>query len=188
MRSSRWLSAEPTRRLALAGLAAIMVALAAGCANRTGTPVAVSSLTVDAAPLRERGAAPYADAAAELLASAAREVFAPGSGPRVVLVLESIRLASYGEDESVGGNLMSGGWSAGARASRDYASGFLMIDGRRVPMLVNNTVQPSMLVSQEDELRRVGALMRAFASWSSNEVERAAPPATRLTAERSVRP
>jgi hypothetical protein len=190
MRSSRWLSAEPLRRLASAGLGAVFLALGTGCAaDRSRIPLSVSSLTVDVAPLRDRGAGAYADAAAGKLAAAAREVFALGSGPRVVLVLDEIRLASYGEEGGAGETVGGGIRSSGPVASRDDARGFVVIDGRAVPMLVSNTVQPSFIVDPEVEARRIDDLMRVFAGWSRTEAERAgSQAASGVTRARSARP
>ena len=170
MRSSRWPSAEPNRRGALALLAGGISAALAGCITASGgPPLRVSALTIDVSPFREKGMSTYADMTGELLAVAAREHFIVGpQGPRVRLVVNSV--ATLSAPGAVDGDEFGGG-----SVTPDWADGHAIVetrDGtRRLPIIVSRTPQFLPLVwSAEFERRRVFDLMLSFAAWSKAEI------------------
>lgn len=173
MRSSRWPSADLSRRGALALLAGGLSAALAGCVTASGgPPLQVSALIVDVGPFRDKGMSTYADMTGELLAAAAREHFAVGpQGPRVRLVVNSVSTFATpgaGEDDLFGG----------ASVAPDQADGHVVVETRegvrRIPILVSRTPRSLPPVwTPEFERARVFDLMTSFAAWAKAEVARA---------------
>ena len=170
MRSSRWPSAEPTRRGALALLAGGLSAALAGCITASGgPPLRVSSLTIDISPFRAKGMSTYADMTGELLAVAAREHFMVGpQGPRIRLVVNSV--ATFATPGAVDDE-----WFGGGSFAPDQADGHVVVETRggvrRIPILVSRTprVMPPVW-TPEFERARVLDLMISFAAWSKAEI------------------
>lgn len=151
------------RREALGGLAALLL-MGTPALAQAGT---ISGVAVDVSRLRASGLGPFADLLARALLAETRAVFADRigkGGPRLVVRIDRIQLASY-VGESSGGLFSSG-------TPSDYLEGEALLVGPRGEIIA---AYPQLLALPASsggawyvpggEQRRAEALARTYAQW-----------------------